>query len=107
MHICDQIYINIYINSLAIVSIVWLFAGVCFFIALPILSWLWLISIFNLIQVSMVVMSSNILLRQDSWVNFSGNVLNKLLLSLINPSKTSKQKEPLIKSVDQSELENV
>ncbi|XP_062104594.1 cystinosin homolog isoform X2 [Humulus lupulus] len=61
----------------------------------------------SLIQVSMVVMSSNILLRQDSWVNFSGNVLNKLLLSLINPSKTSKQKEPLIKSVDQSELENV
>ncbi|KAM6549679.1 hypothetical protein CsatB_021355 [Cannabis sativa] len=41
--------------SLGIVSIVWLAAGVCFFIALPNHSWLWLINIFNSIQVFMTV----------------------------------------------------
>ncbi len=33
--------------AIAIVSAVWLFAAVCFFIALPKHSWLWLISIFK------------------------------------------------------------
>ncbi|XP_062151526.1 cystinosin homolog [Alnus glutinosa] len=41
--------------AIAIVSAVWLFAAVCFFIALPKHSWLWLISIFNSIQVFMTV----------------------------------------------------
>ncbi|KAF8028933.1 hypothetical protein BT93_E1568 [Corymbia citriodora subsp. variegata] len=41
--------------SLVIVSVVWLIAAVCFFIALPKHSWLWLISIFNEIQVFMTV----------------------------------------------------
>ncbi|XP_062081913.1 uncharacterized protein LOC133788448 [Humulus lupulus] len=41
--------------TLAIVSIVWLAAGVFFFIALPNHSWLWLINIFNSIQVFMIV----------------------------------------------------
>ncbi|XP_041006422.1 cystinosin homolog isoform X2 [Juglans microcarpa x Juglans regia] len=41
--------------TIAIVSAVWLFAAVCFFIALPSRSWLWLISIFNSIQVFMTV----------------------------------------------------
>ncbi|KAM6573264.1 hypothetical protein CsatA_017344 [Cannabis sativa] len=41
--------------ALLIVSVVWLFAGVCFFIALQTQSWLWLISIFNIIQVCMTV----------------------------------------------------
>lgn len=41
--------------SLVIVSAVWLTAAVCFFIALPTHSWLWLISIFNSIQVFMTV----------------------------------------------------
>ncbi|XP_004489563.1 cystinosin homolog [Cicer arietinum] len=40
---------------IAIVGVVWLIAAVCFFIALPNHSWLWLISIFNLIQVSMTL----------------------------------------------------
>ena len=33
--------------SLGIVSVVWFTAGVCFFIALPSHSWLWLISVFK------------------------------------------------------------
>ncbi|KAF3444520.1 hypothetical protein FNV43_RR14212 [Rhamnella rubrinervis] len=41
--------------SIAIVAVVWLTAGVCVFIALPAHSWLWLISIFNSIQVFMTV----------------------------------------------------
>eukprot|EP00257_Ricinus_communis_P020300 XP_015579501.1 cystinosin homolog [Ricinus communis] len=41
--------------SIAIVCAVWLVAAICFFIALPSHSWLWLISIFNSIQVFMTV----------------------------------------------------
>ncbi|XP_010436006.1 PREDICTED: cystinosin homolog [Camelina sativa] len=36
-----------------IVVAVWAFAAICFFIALPTQSWLWLISLFNSIQVAM------------------------------------------------------
>ncbi|PON44044.1 Lysosomal cystine transporter [Parasponia andersonii] len=39
--------------SFVIVALVWSVAGVCFLIALPTHSWLWLISVFNLIQVCM------------------------------------------------------
>ncbi|KAE8694139.1 Cystinosin-like protein [Hibiscus syriacus] len=41
--------------SIGIVSVVWLIAAICFFVALPSHSWLWLISIFNSIQVFMTV----------------------------------------------------
>ncbi|KAG2714730.1 hypothetical protein I3760_03G042300 [Carya illinoinensis] len=41
--------------AIAIVSVVWLFAAVCFLMALPTHSWLWLITIFNSIQVFMTV----------------------------------------------------
>ncbi|XP_061351964.1 cystinosin homolog, partial [Gastrolobium bilobum] len=41
--------------AIAIVAVVWFSAAVCFFIALPSQSWLWLISIFNSIQVCMTV----------------------------------------------------
>ncbi|XP_027359198.1 cystinosin homolog isoform X2 [Abrus precatorius] len=41
--------------AIAIVAAVWFSAAVCFFIALPSQSWLWLISIFNSIQVVMTV----------------------------------------------------
>ncbi|XP_050382791.1 cystinosin homolog [Argentina anserina] len=41
--------------AVGIVVAVWLFAAVCFFVALPTHSWLWLISIFNSIQVFMTV----------------------------------------------------
>ncbi|KAL6139504.1 hypothetical protein ACLB2K_057808 [Fragaria x ananassa] len=39
--------------SIGIVGAVWLGAAICFFVALPTHSWLWLISIFNSIQVFM------------------------------------------------------
>ncbi|KAG4940537.1 Cystinosin [Glycine soja] len=39
--------------SIGIVSFAWLVAAVCFFIALPNNSWLWLLSVFNTIQVVM------------------------------------------------------
>ncbi|KAL6136169.1 PREDICTED: cystinosin homolog [Fragaria vesca subsp. vesca] len=41
--------------AVGIVVAVWLFAAICFFVALPTHSWLWLISIFNSIQVFMTV----------------------------------------------------
>ncbi|KAM3761276.1 hypothetical protein ACB098_01G255700 [Castanea mollissima] len=41
--------------TIGIVSAVWLFAAVCIFLALPSHSWLWLISIFNSIQVFMTI----------------------------------------------------
>lgn len=152
--------------SIAIVSVVWLAAAVCFFIALPNHSWLWLINIFNSIQVIMTLIKyipqaimnfrrkstdgfsiGNILLDflggctnyaqmvvqsvdQNSWVNFYGNI-GKTLLSLVSiffdllfmcqhyvlypakkaviSSKLSKDVgvEPLLKSSDHPESENV
>ncbi|KAL2335234.1 hypothetical protein Fmac_016447 [Flemingia macrophylla] len=41
--------------AIALVVVVWLFGAVCCFIALPTQSWLWLISIFNSIQVVMTL----------------------------------------------------
>ncbi|RDX78793.1 Cystinosin-like protein, partial [Mucuna pruriens] len=41
--------------AIAIVAVVWFSAAVCFFIALPSQSWLWLISIFNSIKVVMTL----------------------------------------------------
>lgn len=152
--------------TIGIVSAVWFFAAVCIFIALPSHSWLWLISIFNSIQVFMTVIKyipqvfmnfvrkstdgfsiGNILLDfsggvanygqmavqsidQDSWVNFYGNI-GKTLLSLVSiffdlififqhyviyPHKKAQvssklveeeRTEPLVKSPDQPESENV
>ncbi|RZB59882.1 Cystinosin-like [Glycine soja] len=97
--------------SIGIVSVAWLVAAVCFFIALPNNSWLWLLSVFKyaVVPASLAVMNflrkstdgfsiGNILLDfsggianygqmvvqstdQDSWVNFYGNIA-KVLLSL-------------------------
>ncbi|KAL9454276.1 hypothetical protein AB3S75_006828 [Citrus x aurantiifolia] len=152
--------------SMAIVSVVWLAAAVCFFVALPNHSWLWLINVFNAIQVIMTLIKyipqaimnfrrkstdgfsiGNILLDflggctnytqmivqsidQNSWVNFYGNI-GKTLLSLVSvvfdllficqhyvlypakkaviSSKLSKDGgvEPLLKSSDHPESENV
>ncbi|KAK8480568.1 hypothetical protein V6N13_021128 [Hibiscus sabdariffa] len=151
--------------SIGIVSVVWLIAAICFFVALPSQSWLWLISIFNSIQVFMTVIKyipqavmnfmrkstdgfsiGNILLDftgglanyaqmvvqsidQNSWVNFYGNI-GKTLLSLVSiffdiifmcqhyvlypvrkatvPSKLEREdREPLIKSIDESASEQV
>ncbi|KAI9120502.1 hypothetical protein K1719_007535 [Acacia pycnantha] len=41
--------------AVGIVSVVWLTAVVCFSLALPTRSWLWLLSVFNTIQVCMTV----------------------------------------------------
>ncbi|KAK7311097.1 hypothetical protein RJT34_08999 [Clitoria ternatea] len=41
--------------SIGIVSVAWFTAAVCFFVALPNHSWLWLLSIFNSIQVLMTI----------------------------------------------------
>ncbi|KAK9272355.1 hypothetical protein L1049_002726 [Liquidambar formosana] len=152
--------------SVGIVSAAWLSAAVCVFLALPSHSWLWLISVFNTIQVIMTVIKyipqavmnfgrkstdgwsiGNILLDltggltnyaqmcvqsidQDSWVNFYGNI-GKLLLSLvsvffdlificqhyvlypakavaaISPKLEGESTEPLIKSPDHPQAENV
>lgn len=151
--------------SIAIVSVIWLVAAICVFLALPHHSWLWLINIFNSIQVFMTLIKyvpqaimnfrrkstdgfsiGNILLDflggctnyaqmtvqsidQNSWVNFYGNI-GKTLISLVSiffdllfmcqhyvlypakkaviSSKLSKDGvEPLLKSSDNPESENV
>ncbi|KAL7232697.1 hypothetical protein ACSBR2_010664 [Camellia fascicularis] len=152
-------------TCIAIVSVAWLAAAVCVFVALPSHSWLWLVSCFNTLQVTMTVVKyipqavmnfrrkstvgfsiGNILLDllggvanygqmavlsidQNSWVNFYGNI-GKTLLSLVsiffdllfilqhyvlyptkkmsttpNPDKVSQ--EPLLKSSDDTNSENV
>ncbi|XP_020238082.1 cystinosin homolog [Cajanus cajan] len=75
--------------AIAIVVVVWFSAAVCFFIALPTQSWLWLISIFNLIQVVMTFIKyfpqafMNFLRKSTDGfsigsilLDFSGGVLN-------------------------------
>ncbi|XP_054802173.1 cystinosin homolog [Prosopis cineraria] len=42
--------------AIGIVSVVWLTAAVCFFLALPTRSWLWLLTVFNTIQVCMTIL---------------------------------------------------
>ncbi|XP_044502264.1 cystinosin homolog [Mangifera indica] len=151
--------------SITIVCAVWLTAAVCFFVALPSHSWLWLINIFNSIQVFMTLIKyipqavmnfrrkstdgfsiGNILLDflggctnytqmivqsidQNSWVNFYGNI-GKTLLSLVSiffdllfmcqhyllypankaaitPKLKKEISDPLLKSSDNPEVENV
>ncbi|CAJ2669707.1 unnamed protein product [Trifolium pratense] len=76
-------------TCIGIVSIVWLTAAVCFFVALSNHSWLWLLSIFNSIQVLMTTIkyipqvSMNFLRKStDGWsignilLDFSGGIAN-------------------------------
>ncbi|XP_048633442.1 cystinosin homolog isoform X1 [Brassica napus] len=49
-----------------LVVLVWGFAAICFFIALPTHSWLWLITIFNSIQVAMTCVKYIPQVRNDS-----------------------------------------
>ncbi|KAI3831474.1 hypothetical protein MKW92_003555 [Papaver armeniacum] len=95
-------------SSIAITAAVWVSAAVCSFVAWPNQSWLWLISVFNAIQVTMTVIKyipqdgapAHVFLDllggvtsytqmvmqsidQGSLVNFYGN-LGKCLLSLVS-----------------------
>ncbi|KAK1567550.1 hypothetical protein Q3G72_013420 [Acer saccharum] len=67
-------------TAIGIVSAVWLAAAICFFVALPHHSWLWLINIFNSIQVSMTLIKyipqAVMNFRRKSTDGFSiGNIL--------------------------------
>lgn len=152
-------------TCIAIVSVAWLAAAVCVFVALPSHSWLWLVSCFNTLQVTMTVVKyipqavmnfrrkstvgfsiGNILLDllggvanygqmavlsidQNSWVNFYGNIGKTLLSSVsiffdllfilqhyvlyptkkmtTNPNPDKVSQEPLLKSSDGTNSENV
>ncbi|XP_050942252.1 cystinosin homolog isoform X4 [Cucumis melo] len=66
--------------AIAILVAVWFFAGACFFMALPTHSWLWLVSIFNSIQVFMTVIKYSpqafLNFTRKSTVGFSiGNIV--------------------------------
>ncbi|KAK7316137.1 hypothetical protein VNO77_34898 [Canavalia gladiata] len=73
--------------AIVIVAVVWFSAAICFFIALPTQSWLWLISIFNLCKSIILQLNSSSydphqIFSPGSWVNFYGNI-GKVLLSLV------------------------
>ncbi|XP_020527561.1 cystinosin homolog isoform X2 [Amborella trichopoda] len=84
---------------------VWAFAAVCFFIALPKQSWLWCISMFNFIQVSMTAIKyiPQVIMnfRRKSTEGWSiGNILLDLLGGITNFGQMS------IQSIDQRILVN-
>jgi len=71
-------------TCIAIVSVAWLSAAVCVFIALPSHSWLWLVSCFNALQVVMTTIKyipqAVMNFRRKSTIGFSiGNILLDLL----------------------------
>ncbi|XP_010528197.1 PREDICTED: cystinosin homolog [Tarenaya hassleriana] len=75
--------------AIAIVSVVWAIAAICLFIALPTHSWLWLISVFNTIQVFMTVIKyipqARMNFIRKSTVGFSiGNILLDFVGGLAN-----------------------
>lgn len=70
--------------SLGIVLVAWLSAAVCVFVALPTHSWLWLVSCFNTLQVTMTVIKyipqAIMNFQRKSTIGFStGNILLDLL----------------------------
>ncbi|XP_065879900.1 cystinosin homolog [Euphorbia lathyris] len=91
--------------SIAIVCVVWLTAAGCFFIALPHHSWLWLISIFNSIQVFMTVIKyipqAIMNFMRKSTDGFSiGNILLDFLGGVTNYAQM------VVQSVDQNSWVN-
>lgn len=90
---------------IAIVAVVWLSAAVCFFIALPTQSWLWLISIFNSIQVCMTLIKycpqafMNFLRKSTDGFSI-GNVLLDFSGGIFNYSQM------VVQSIDQDSLVN-
>ncbi|OAY29568.1 cystinosin homolog [Manihot esculenta] len=86
--------------AIAIVCIVWVAAAVCFFVALHRHSWLWLISVFNTIQVCMTVIKyipqAVMNFMRKSTDGFSiGNILLDFLGGMANYAQMTAQ------SVDQ------
>ncbi|GMH23903.1 hypothetical protein Nepgr_025746 [Nepenthes gracilis] len=91
--------------SLAIISVVWLSAAVCVFVAIRGHCWLWLINVFNTIQVVMTVIKyipqAYMNFCRKSTVGFSiGNILLDLLGGLTNYGQM------VVQSVDQKSLVN-
>ncbi|KAF2316508.1 hypothetical protein GH714_041849 [Hevea brasiliensis] len=91
--------------AIAIVCAVWLVAAVCFFIALPSHSWLWLISIFNSIQVFMTVIKyipqAVMNFMRKSTDGFSiGNILLDFLGGIANYAQMA------VQSIDQNSWVN-
>lgn len=91
--------------SIGIVSIAWLSAAICLFVALPTHSWLWLISVFNTIQVIMTVIKyiPQVYMNcgRKSTDGFSiGNILLDLLGGLANYGQM------VVQSIDQDSWVN-
>nr|KJB40723.1 hypothetical protein B456_007G075000 [Gossypium raimondii] len=91
--------------SVGIVIAVWLIAAICFFIALPSQSWLWLISIFNSIQVFMTVVKyipqAVMNFARKSTDGFSiGNILLDFVGGLANYAQMA------VQSIDQNSWVN-
>ncbi|PSS30176.1 Cystinosin like [Actinidia chinensis var. chinensis] len=92
-------------TSIAIVSVAWLSAAVCVFIALPSHSWLWLVSCFNTLQVVMTVIKyipqAVMNFQRKSTVGFSiGNILLDLLGGVTNYGQMA------VQSIDQNSWVN-
>lgn len=91
--------------SLTIVTVVWLFAAICFFIGLSSHSWLWLISIFNSIQVFMTAIKyipqaiMNFLRKSTDGFSI-GNILLDFLGGLANYAQMT------VQSIDQNSWVN-
>ncbi|XAR58248.1 hypothetical protein NMG60_11026664 [Bertholletia excelsa] len=92
-------------TCIAIVSVAWLSAAVCVFVALPGHSWLWLISCFNTIQVCMTfvkyIPQAIMNFQRKSTVGFSiGNILLDLLGGVANYGQMA------VQSIDQNSWVN-
>ncbi|XP_052194988.1 cystinosin homolog [Diospyros lotus] len=92
-------------TCIAIVSVAWLSAAICVFIALPGHSWLWLVSCFNTLQVVMTVIKyipqAIMNFRRKSTVGFSiGNILLDLFGGLANYGQMA------VQSIDQNSWVN-
>ncbi|KAJ4822221.1 hypothetical protein Tsubulata_045756 [Turnera subulata] len=91
--------------SIGILSMVWLIAAVCFFVALPSHSWLWLISVFNSIQVFMTLIKyipqAIMNFMRKSTDGFSiGNILLDFCGGLMNYAQMA------VQSIDQNSWVN-
>ncbi|CAI9752605.1 unnamed protein product [Fraxinus pennsylvanica] len=90
---------------IAIVSVAWLSAAICVFIALPRHSWLWLVNCFSTIQVVMTIIKyipqAILNFRRKSTVGFSiGNILLDFLGGVTNYCQMA------VQSIDQNSWVN-